>query len=229
MSDPNDETPAGYASPPCLMHEVDPAYSGLASAADPRQKADVQRWRKAERDRLVKARLAAPLEQRKAWGAAIAERLADAIGDPSGLTVSAYWPFRGEPDLRGLLKQVIAGGGRAALPVVVAKATPLIFRAWEPRAPLERGVWSIPIPAEGAEEVTPDVVISPVIGFDPDCYRLGYGGGFFDRTLAALPQRPRVFGVGFTLAAIPTIYPQGHDIPMDCVVTEEAVVHPRET
>lgn len=229
MSDPNDETPAGYASPPCLMHELDPAYSGLADAADPRQKADVQRWRKAERDRLVKARLAAPLEQRKAWGAAIAERLAEAIGDPAGLTVSAYWPFRGEPDLRGLLKQVIAGGGRAALPVVVAKATPLIFRTWEPRAPLERGVWNIPIPAEGAEEVTPDVVISPVIGFDPDCYRLGYGGGFFDRTLAALPQRPRVFGVGFTLAAIPTIYPQAHDIPMDCVVTEESVVHPRET
>ena len=63
--------------------------------------------------------------------------------------------------------------------------------------------------------VVPDVVIVPVVGFDRDCCRLGYGGGFFDHTLAALPKRPRVFGIGYARAAIPTIYPKPHDVPMD--------------
>ena len=66
-----------------------------------------------------------------------------------------------------------------------------------------------------------------VVGFDPACYRLGYGGGFFDRTLAALPKRPRVLGVGYSEAAIATLYPLPHDIPMDMVVTEERIVVPR--
>lgn len=70
------------------------------------------------------------------------------------------------------------------------------------------------------------MVIAPVVGFDPICYRLGYGGGLFDRTLAAMPERPRVFGVGYKQAAIPTIYPQPHDIPMDIVVTEDGIAAP---
>jgi len=220
----------GYASPPCMMHELDPTYSGLseAEAVDPQQRRDVMRWRKAERQRLIQERLALPGKKRLAQGGSIAERLLAELGDPTGLVVSAYWPFRGEPDLRGLLKQVIAAGGQAALPVVIEKGQPLIFRAWRPKDPLERGVWNIPIPQAGAPEVVPDVVISPVVGFDPRCFRLGYGGGFFDRTLAAMPEKPRVFGVGYSIAAIPTIFPQPHDIPMDCIITEEATHHPQK-
>jgi 5,10-methenyltetrahydrofolate synthetase len=109
-------------------------------------------------------------------------------------------------------------GIRVALPTVVAKARPLIFREWHPGARLKSGVWNIPIPAEGAE-VIPTVVIAPLVGFDPDAYRLGYGGGFFDRTLAALSPRPLAIGVGHPVGAIPTIYPQSHDIPMDWIVT----------
>lgn len=231
MSDPKDSDGQGsYASPPCMMHEVDPAYMGLsaAEAVDPQQRRDVMRWRKAERERLVKARLEIPAERRRELGQRISASLGEAIGDPSGLVVSAYWPFRGEPDLRGLLKDIIAGGGQAALPVVVEKGHPLIFRTWRPKDPLERGVWNIPVPAEGAPVVVPDVVISPVIGFDRQCYRLGYGGGFYDRTLAALRNRPRVFGVGFSVAAIPTIFPQSHDIPMDCIITEETTFFPEK-
>jgi 5,10-methenyltetrahydrofolate synthetase len=111
-------------------------------------------------------------------------------------------------------------GGRCALPMVVKRNQPLAFRLWEPGTRLERGVWNIPFPADGAE-VAPDVVIAPVVGFDSACYRLGYGGGFFDRTLAALPAKPRTIGVGYTCAAIATIYPQAHDIPMDAIVTEK--------
>jgi 5-formyltetrahydrofolate cyclo-ligase len=69
-------------------------------------------------------------------------------------------------------------------------------------------------------QVVPDVVLAPVVGFDPESYRLGYGGGFFDRTLAALAKKPFVIGLGYSLQAIPTIYPQPHDIGMDRIVTE---------
>ncbi len=222
----DDDHPATCASPPCFMHEVDPAYMGLSDIVDPRQRADIMRWRKVERERLTKERLAIPGDVRRAHGERISANLEDAIGGVAGLTVSAYWPFRGEPDLREFLEHVVVRGGRIALPVVVARGRPLIFRAWSKGEPLERGVWNIPVPAENAEVVMPDVVIAPVVGFDPVCYRLGYGGGFFDRTLAALSKRPRVFGVGYKQAAIPTIYPQPHDIAMDVVVTEDGIVAP---
>jgi 5,10-methenyltetrahydrofolate synthetase len=79
-------------------------------------------------------------------------------------------------------------------------------------------VWNIPIPADGPE-VVPNVLIAPFVGFDPQNYRLGYGGGFFDRTLAALKAPRQVIGVGHPGGALPTIHPQVHDIPMDVIVT----------
>jgi 5,10-methenyltetrahydrofolate synthetase len=111
-------------------------------------------------------------------------------------------------------------GAGVALPVVVAKGAPLVFREWRPGARLARGVWNIPFPADGTV-VIPDVVIAPLVGYDAACYRLGYGGGFFDRTLASLAPKALAIGVGFPAGAIPTIYPQPHDIPMDCIVTGE--------
>ncbi len=148
----------------------------------------------------------------------IAERIDALIGEPNGRVVSLYWPFRGEPDLRPWMASLAARGGVPALPVVVAKAQPLVFRAYRPGDPLEKGVWNIPVPAAGAP-VQPGVVIAPLVGVDPGNYRLGYGGGFFDRTLAAMPDKPLVIGVGYDLQRIATIHPQPHDIPMDQVVT----------
>jgi 5-formyltetrahydrofolate cyclo-ligase len=188
-------------------------------------RAEVMAWRKSERARLIAARLAATAEERAAWSAAIAEGLMGAIGDVAGRVVSVYWPFRGEPDLRGFMRQVADRGGSCALPVVVEKGRPLEFRSWAEGEPLARGVWNIPIPAEGTL-VVPDVAIAPVVGFDPQCYRLGYGGGFFDRTLAALTPRPRVFGVGYELQALASIHPLEHDIAMQAIVTEAGVHRP---
>ena len=111
-------------------------------------------------------------------GDQIAASLERVIGDVQGLIVSAYWPFRGEPDLRGFMAAFSARGGRCALPVVVERGKPLVFRLWSPGEPLARGVWNIPVPV-ASEEVVPNVVIAPVVGFDRACYRLGYGGGFF--------------------------------------------------
>jgi 5,10-methenyltetrahydrofolate synthetase len=87
---------------------------------------------------------------------------------------------------------------------------------------LARGVYDIPYPDEGPE-VRPATVLLPMNGFDAGGYRLGYGGGYFDRTLAALDDRPRVIGVTYELARLPTIHPQPWDIPMDYVVTEAGV------
>jgi 5-formyltetrahydrofolate cyclo-ligase len=215
--DSDDEGGGTYASPPCFMHELQPGLEG--SNTDPVLRGDVMRWRKAERSRLIEARLAISADARAAMATRIAAGLDAAIGDFSGRTVSLYWPFRGEPDLRAWMASVIARGGRTALPVVVEKARPLVFRTYAPGDRLEKGVWNIPIPADG-ETVLPDIVIAPLVGVDPGKYRLGYGGGFFDRTLAAMPRKPVVIGVGYEMQRIPTIYPLAHDIPMDDIVTE---------
>ncbi len=205
-----------YASPPCFMHELEPGRDHAPALVD--AWADVARWRRAERKRLLDARLALDVAARHDSANRIAAALDRTIGKFGGRTVSGYWPFRGEPDLRPWLTSVNARGGRTALPLVVEKGRPLVFRAYAPGDRLEKGVWNIPVPAQG-QPVLPDIVISPVVGVDPLNYRLGYGGGFYDRTLAAMPFKPLVIGIGYELQRIPTIHPQPHDIPMDRVVT----------
>ena len=180
----------------------------------------VARWRKAQRERLLESRMGIPGRERREADRKIISRLEGEVGTIRGAVVSVYWPFRGEPDLRPFMDHVVAQGGRLALPVVVERERPMVFRAWTPGKPLEDGVWGIPIPPEGAEVLAPDVVITPVVGFDRACYRLGYGGGYYDRTLASLPERPLFVGVGYAQAALESIYPQPHDIPLDLVLTE---------
>ncbi|MDK4702093.1 5-formyltetrahydrofolate cyclo-ligase [Rhizobium sp. CNPSo 4062] len=206
-----------YASPACMLHEVDPAYSGISPNEN--RISDIFAWRKAERQRLIGARIALPIAKREEYAGAIASYLDQIITDIDGKHVSLFWPFSGEPDLRGWMVALAARGADCLLPVVVAKAEPLIFRSWKTGERLERGVWNIPVPAEGKEAV-PDIVIAPLVGFDAACYRLGYGGGFFDRTLAALERKPLVIGVGFESQKIDTIRPLAHDIPMDVIVTQ---------
>ena len=186
---------------------------------------ELREWRKSERKRLIDQRMTLRAEERAALTERIAERLEALIGDPAGLVVSAYWPFRGDPVLKALLARLRAHGAITALPVVVQKAHPLEFRAWKSGDKLDRGVWNIPIPAQG-EVVIPDVAIAPVVGFDRQCYRLGYGGGFFDRTMASLGGKPRLYGVGYADQEIPTIRPQTHDVPMLAVCTESETALP---
>jgi 5,10-methenyltetrahydrofolate synthetase len=211
----SDET-GDYASPPCFAHEIEGEYAtGRPALTDP---AEVARWRKAERERLIAARLAVPAEERRRVGEEVAAELDRLIAPGPGMVISLYWPFRGELDLRGWMTRAAEAGARIALPVVVAKARPLSFRDWTPGCRMGRGVWNIPIPEEG-ETLVPDVTLAPLIGVDRACYRLGYGGGFYDRTLASLSPRPRTIGVAHPVAEIPTIHPLAHDIPMHVVVT----------
>jgi 5-formyltetrahydrofolate cyclo-ligase len=141
--------------------------------------------------------------------------------------VGFYWPLKGEPDLRPFVRELIVQGAEAALPVVVVKNQPLEFWRWEPGTKLTRqSVWGIPVPAERVP-AHPEVLLAPVVGFDDAGYRLGYGGGYYDRTLASLDPKPFVIGVGYELGRLATIHPQPHDIPLDLIVTEADVLEGR--
>lgn len=114
--------------------------------------------------------------------------------------------------------------GAVAKSGAVALAQPLTFREWRPDERQERGLSNIPYPSDG-RVLVPNVVIAPVAGFDPQCYRLGFGGGCYDRTLAILKANPRTIAAGYTEAAIRTIFPQPYDIPMNWIVTGTETVH----
>ena len=184
-------------------------------AMDP---AAVKAWRRGERERLLSLRQAMPPEERRQSGAQIAVALRELLAERPGI-LGVYWPFRGEFDPRPVIDWAVASGRAVALPVVIDKKGPLEYRAWRTGEALVDGVWNIPVP-EKREIVVPALVLAPLVGFDAACYRLGYGGGYFDRTLAALAPRPLAIGVGFAAQAIATIYPQPFDVPMDFIVTE---------
>jgi 5-formyltetrahydrofolate cyclo-ligase len=210
--DPDGEEPGG--SPACLLHELGPDGAPL----DAQQARDVARWRKAQRLRLIALRGALPAAERAAQTAEIARKLDEMLAARPDQIVSVYWPIRAEPDLRHWMREACSRGLRIALPVAIELGRPLTFREWRPDAAMARGLWRIPYPADG-DEVAPTTVIAPLVGFDAACYRLGYGGGFFDRTLAAMARKPLAIGVGYAQLRIPTIFPQRHDIPMDRIVT----------
>ena len=214
---------SGFSSPPCYAAEVAPEYFDPL-AVDPEQARDVARWRKAERTRLRAARLALSVAERKEIGEALAgylrQVLQDRFGGAQGKVLSAYWPIKGEPDLRPLMADLHEGGVTVALPLVETKAAPLTFRRWTPETRMVRGDWNIPVPPPDAPVVTPDIALAPLVGWTADGYRLGYGGGYFDRTLAALSPKPFVVGIGINAAQLKTIYPQPHDIPLDLILTE---------
>ena len=183
-------------------------------------------WRKAERERLVADRLAVDEKTLAGLRTAIDTHLEQAFPGSSKGTVAFCWPFKNEYDPRFLAHRLRERGAKTALPVVIAPRQPLIFRLWKPGDELAKGVYDIPYPAAG-DPVLPDVALVPMNGFDEGGYRLGYGGGFFDRTLAHLrsgaPGSPVAIGVTYELARMQTIHPQSHDIPMDYVVTERGV------
>jgi 5,10-methenyltetrahydrofolate synthetase len=205
-----------------MASEVDPAYFDPL-AVDPQQARDVARWRRAERQRLAGLRDALGQAGRQEVSDRIRQHLLQVLdlrGIGAGMVLSGYWPIKGEPDLRPALAALHARGVTIALPVVETRAAPLVFRHWTPETRMVRGDWNIPVPPSDAQMLRPDVALAPCLGWDDGCYRLGWGGGYFDRTLAVLTPRPTVIGIALAAARLPTIYPQPHDIPLDMIVTE---------
>ena len=221
-----------FASPPCLASEIAPDYFD-PMAVDPEQAWDVARWRKSERARLRTERQALSVEDREAVGTALAEHLREFLftrfDGAQERVLSGYWPIKGEPDLRSLMVDLHAAGVTIALPLVEHKAAPLTFRRWTPNTAMIRGDWNIPVPPPEADALTPDITLAPLVGWDSEGFRLGYGGGYFDRTLAALTPRPFTIGIGFQSACLATIYPQPHDIPLDIILTQGGVQTSRQT
>ena len=183
-------------------------------------RSEILAWRRSKRDELIAARMALPQAAHRDADAAIARRVDTCLDDIEPCLLGAYWPFRREFNVLPLLDRLIAQGFSIALPVVLGKGRPLEFRNWTRATKLASGVYDIPYPAEG-EAVRPKMLIVPLVGFDDDGYRLGYGGGFYDRTLEAMQPRPFCLGVGFELGHLPTIHPLPHDIPMNAIVTEK--------
>lgn len=140
-------------------------------------------------------------------------------------TTGFCWPYRAEPDLREFLSLWRAQGrGRAlALPVVPDGEGALRFRGWRPGVALAADRFGIPTPVD-TPFLQPDLLIVPCNGFDARGYRIGYGGGFFDRTLAALDPAPVTVGVAFEAARVDALCPQAHDRPLDWILTEAGVV-----
>jgi 5-formyltetrahydrofolate cyclo-ligase len=150
-----------------------------------------------------------------------AEILADFLAAHRGRTLSGYMPMRTEIDP---LLAMTAHQGPVGVPVIVAKATPLRFREWSPGCRMVEGAFKAMIPEEGAW-LEPEVLIVPMLAFDARGYRLGYGGGFYDRTLEGLRARGPVVAVGFAFAAqeVDEVPTDAFDQRLDAVVTEKGV------
>jgi 5-formyltetrahydrofolate cyclo-ligase len=170
------------------------------------------------RKTLLAARKAMAPEE-KAWrDKAIAERLLAWLEANPAACVGVYWPTQGEPDLTGVYRLLDERGVRLALPVVVGRDAPLEFHAWRPGDALIVDAHGVMAPAERGAAVRPDLLVVPCVGFDGQGYRLGYGGGYYDRTLAA-EQPPRTVGVAYAMCeAVFSVGP--HDVKMGAVVTE---------
>jgi len=178
--------------------------------------------RAAMRKRAQAVREAAPDRMRAVWETSIMGHLDTLIAQLAPRVLAFCWPFRAEADCREWVERWLDGDATriAALPAVLEKDAPLVFRRWAPGVELALDRQGIPFPAHG-EAVTPDVALVPLNAFDARGYRLGYGGGYFDRTLAAM--RMITVGVGFELGRENDVLPQPHDRAMNWLVTEAGV------
>jgi 5-formyltetrahydrofolate cyclo-ligase len=183
---------------------------------------EIQEWRRSQRTMMLERRKALSRAERAGCEATVTQLLDGQVPELDGASVGFYWPFRGELDLRPFAESLHRRGTRMSLPVVVEKAAPLEFWHWQPGTTLALGVWRIPVPAQRIVEI-PTILIVPLLGFDEAGFRLGYGGGYYDRTLAAMQPQPFTVGVGFELGRLPTIHPQPHDIPMNVIATEAGI------
>jgi 5-formyltetrahydrofolate cyclo-ligase len=189
---------------------------------------EIRRWRKLKREELIRRRTALSVEARHELAERARAHLLQAVDLNAYKVLGFCWAIKGEFDVRRIAEQHLACGGEVALPVMVHKSAPVEFWRWHPGMAMQTGIWNIPIPTQ-RDVVTLDAVLVPLVGFDARGYRLGYGGGYFDRTLAAATRRPFAIGLGYADSALPTIYPQSHDIPMNLIVTDQSVhrINPR--
>ncbi len=171
--------------------------------------------------------------RRDALPAAIRRAAAEAIaarGFPlpiaQGTTVSGFMPMKSEINPLPLLRKLADAGARLALPVVTGRGQPLVMRAWRFGEPLGCGVWGIREPTPEAPQIDPEILLVPLLAFDRAGYRLGYGGGYYDRTIAGLRARRPVTAIGIAFAAqeVAKVPTTPRDARLDLVLTEREVI-----
>jgi 5-formyltetrahydrofolate cyclo-ligase len=186
--------------------------------------------------------LAGLKKQARAAASAIRQTLHENSGDGAGETlaarglpmtlspkrnfISAFHSFGTEISTFVLFDKLVADGWSTALPIVVAKNMPLVFRQWKPGEPLVSGLWDIKIPPDTAPEVQPDVLLVPLLAFDRKGFRLGYGGGFYDRTLEKLRASKKVVAIGLAYAGqeVDSVLRDEHDQRLDWIMTERETI-----
>ena len=180
---------------------------------------DIVQCRNRLRRKALEARQSLSAAQRQDLEQQLIVHLDKVVAELAPRSLGFCWPYRAEPDLRVWMQAWLARDEHriAALPVVLEKHAAMHFRRWIPGAAMVLDRHGIPHPAAAAE-VKPEVVLVPLNAFDAAGYRLGYGGGYFDRTLAQLDTV--AVGVGFELGRAPSTWPQSHDQPMQWIVTE---------
>ena len=180
----------------------------------------VASWRRQQRTALIAQREAVPSAERKQATTVIGEKLDRLATELGSKVIGVYWPIKNELNLIPWARAMTRRTGTIlCLPVVVAPKLPLEYWRWTPGEPMQAGVWSIPTPSR-RDIQSPDLMLAPLVGFDARNYRLGYGGGYFDRTLAALTKPPFVVGIGYDFSRLESIFPQPHDVPMNTILTE---------
>lgn len=179
-------------------------------------------WRQAQRRQLIAKRQTLSGAQRLDAEQQIQQRLLSLLTAMPVGVISFYMPIHGEINCQPVIENLLGSGWRAALPKIIAKNTALQFRQWTTDSEMQPEIWQIPVPQDTAELI-PDVLLIPLVGFDTNLHRLGNGGGFYDRSLAAIQPKPLAIGIGLESLKLADIEPQPHDIAMDIVVTEQAI------
>ncbi len=167
---------------------------------------------------LLQQRQALTPEQRARHDAALGQRLLQWCAQHPIVCLGVYWPIRGEPDLQEAFAELARRGLQLALPVVAGRDLPLTFADWKPGDAMEEGAMKVPVPKTPRQLVTPDALLIPCVGFNEARLRLGFGGGFYDRTLARAP-RPLTVGVAYQDTLV-EFEGDAHDIALDAVLTE---------
>lgn len=198
----------------------EPSLPGEENAVRPSPKATLRVRLLAERARFAATPARARADRE------LAVRLGNVLQRYSPRCVGAFWPIAAEFDVRDVIAGWLAGDPtrRAALPAVLVPHAPMVYHAWSPGSSMKEGRYQIPVPAR-EEAVAPDLLLAPCVGFDASRYRLGYGGGYFDRTLSAWSAhagRPITVGVAYECTRVNALPHEAHDLPLDAIVTDAA-------
>lgn len=174
--------------------------------------------RAAQRAKLIAERRAITAHQRRLWDREISEQVYAWCKSHEVTTVGVYSPIQGEPSLYEAFPLLVGMGIRLALPSVPAADQALTFSAWSPGDELMKDHFGVLVPLESAPLVKPEVLFIPCVGYTAEGYRLGYGGGFYDRTLAEQPK-PKTVGIAYRISQC-QMEAQAHDIAMDIIITD---------